>query len=306
MILILIYRIDTKYILLIYCEQGKFYCNLKNKPNDIFENSNIIIVLEKDIIEVFQFLENNDNTNNNNNNNLVKKLEINNNNNSINNNNNLFNINDNSNNDILCIEYGKGFIMCGHGSGLMSIWKPDPEAYLTKLQGEKLHNGAINKILFAQLSDNKSYFISCGSDKIIKLYCMEDNNIAKTINFEDEVMDIKQVKDFNQQTIFIVSLKNGILKALNEKFEHLYVIPSRFKTKSTRYVMSFTNPKSINNSGNNANNEEGDLLLITEGNLIDIFTWVKEIQVKPKNKYDFQYPQSNNKFNFGGNPFFSP
>ena len=304
MILILIYRIDVKYILLIYNDQGKYYCNIKNKSNNIFKNSNIIIVLEKDIIEVFQFLQNNDNTNNNNN--LVKKLEINNNNNNINNN-NLFNINDNSNNDndILCIEYGKGFIMCGHSSGLMSIWKPDPEVYLKKLQGEKLHNGAINKILFTQLSDNKNYFISCGSDKIIKLYCMEDNNISKTINFEDEVMDIKQVKDFNQQTIFIVSLKNGILKVLNETFEHLYDIPSRFKTKSTRYVLSLNNPKSNSKSENNVNNEEGDLLLITEGKFIDIFTWIKEIQMKHKNKLDFQHPQSNNKFYFGGQPFFS-
>ena len=66
----------------------------------------------------------------------------------------------------------------------MSIWKPDPEVYLKRLQSEKLHNGAINKILHAQLSDNLNYiqfisglFISLLSSKekafsslIIKLF----------------------------------------------------------------------------------------------------------------------------------------
>ena len=36
-------------------------CETKNKPNDIFENSNTIITVEKDIIEVFEFSQSKDN-----------------------------------------------------------------------------------------------------------------------------------------------------------------------------------------------------------------------------------------------------
>ena len=30
--------------------------------------------------------------------------------------------------------------------------------------------------------NNKNYLISCSSDKSIKMYCMEENNIVKTYN----------------------------------------------------------------------------------------------------------------------------
>ena len=46
----------------------------------------------------------------------------------------------------------------------MSIWKPDPQTFLQRIQGQKLHKGAINKILYTTLSDNKNYLISCSSD----------------------------------------------------------------------------------------------------------------------------------------------
>ena len=259
----------------------------------------------------------------NNNNNLTKKTEINIDNNNNNSNNNFINNdNTNSDNEINCITLAKGsFFVCGHTSGLMSIWKPQPEVYLKFLQSEKLHNGPINKILCTQLSNNKNYLFSCSSDKTIKIYCMEDNKVENTINFEDEVMDIKLVKDFDQQTIFIVSLKNGQLKGFNETFTFLFDIPSRFNTNKTRYVLGLSNLNQEDNNGNiNNNNAKGDFLLITEGKNIDMFTWIKEGSFKAnhsKNNFNKQsfppfkgnqyfphsYYQGNQYYSGGGYPY---
>ena len=290
------------------------------KPNDIFENGNVIVTVGKDIIEIFEYSQNNSGNNNK----LIKKSEINinnntdnnntdnNNTNNINNINNFNNNNSNNDNEILCIVLAKGFIICGHNSGLRSIWKPEPEVYLKRLQDEKLHNGPINKILYTQLSDNLDYLISCSSDRTIKIYCMESNNVVLTKTFENEVMDIKNVNDFEKKSIFIVSLKNGALKALNERFDILFDIPTRFKTQTTRYIIPLTNLisndnnniKSLNNNPNNnenSNNDKGDLLVITEGKFIDVFTWIKEGSFKTTNPHKNKKPfYPNNK---GPNPY---
>ena len=214
-------------------------CETKNKPNDIFENSNTIITVEKDIIEVFEFSQSKDN-NDKIINNISKKSEINIDNNNNNNNNNNFNNinsinnndnnnNNNSDNEILCITYSQpGFFVCGHASGLMSLWNPDPKVYLQKTQAQKLHDGAINKILYTKLSDNNNYLISCSSDKTLKIFCIE----------------------------------------ANETFEPLFEIPSRFQTNITRHVICLKNP--------NESETRGDLLAITELGKIDVFSWIKE------------------------------
>jgi WD40 repeat protein len=277
-------------------------CNCDCKPNGIFESGNIIVTVGKKI-EVFTF------SFDNNNNLLTKERDINIDNNNNNNNNNINiinNDNSNNNNEILCIEFGKGFaingrnydlIVCGHKSGSMSIWEPLPQVYLQKLQETQLHNGPINKILYTQLSNNKNYLISCSSDKSIKIYCMEENNVVKTKTFESEVMDIQLVKDFNQKNTFILSLKNGALKALNEKLEEIFEIPSRFKTSIVRHVIPLSNPNNNNgntdNTGGMTNNNKGDILLITEGKFIDVFEWIQEgsFKVKPhNNKSPFKHP----------------
>ena len=258
----------------------------------------------KNIIEVFQFSQNNNNDNNNDNA-LIKKKEININDN--NNNDSIINNNiNNSDNEIKCITLAKGYIICGHASGLMSVWKPEqPEVYLQKLQCQKLHNDSINKILYAQLSDGNNYLFSCSSDKSIKVYCMELNQVQKTQTFESEVMDIKLVQDFDKKNIFIASLKNGKLIALNEGFDILFEIPSRFSTQTTRYVLSLPNPNQNNQGEDNGMSQEdtnnniakGDLLLITEGKLIEVFTWIKE------GSFVFRPNKQNNHQKRPNNPF---
>jgi len=289
--IILFHRNENKYYISIFNNQGSCLCEVKNKPNDIFENSNIILTVEKDIIEVFKFSQVQDN--NKIINNLVKEKEIsitNNKDNNINNNNSIFN----SDNEILCIEYAGGFFICGHSSGLMSIWKPDPQSFLRRIQGQKLHNGAINKVLFTTLSDNKNYLISCSSDKTVILYSIDENKIMKNQNFEDEVMDVKLVNDFNKRRVFIISLKHGKLIAVNEEFNRLFEIPSRFRTSITRHVIPLKNP--------NECDTKGDLLVITEGKIIDVFTWIKEGSIHQKNMYKpNNEPHNNPQF-----PFSSP
>ena len=270
------HRIEEKNYIVIYNNEGYCMCETKNKPNDIFENSNTIITVEKDVIEVFEFsqIKDNDKIINN----LVKKSEINLDNNN-NNNNNNFNINNinsinnndnnNSDNEILCIVYSQpGFFVCGHASGLMSLWKPDSQVYLQKAQAQKLHDGAINKILYTKLSDNNNYLISCSSDKTVKVFSIEGNKVVKAQPFEDEVMDVKLVNDFNKNIVFIISLKNGKLFAMNEEFNPIFEIPSRFKTTITRHVIPLKNPLE--------SETRGDLLAITELGKIDVFAWIKE------------------------------
>ena len=256
----------------IFNDKGTCIQDINDKPNDIFLSGNIIVTFGKKI-EVFEL------SFNNNNNTLTKKREINNDNN--NNNNNFSNSDNKSNNDneILCIEYGKGFIVnqakldlivCGHKSGFLSFWKPSPQKYLEIIQQIKFHEAQINKILCTQLSDGKNYLISCSSDKTVKIYSMEENKLMKIETLNDEVMDIKLVKNFNKQNIFIISLKNGELKVYNEQLCFLYDIPSRFKTSTIRYVLS------LSNQSQNQDNNTGDLLLITEGKYIDVFEWIQE------------------------------
>ena len=304
---IFLYSVQKNSIV-VYNDQGFTLCDAKIEPNDIFEDGNTIITVGKNIMEVFVYSKNSDN-NHNNKSKLEKKKEINidNNNNNFNNDNFIINNNNNNDNEITCITLAKGFIICGHYSGLMSIWKPEPEIYLRRLQSEKLHNSTINKILCTQLSDNLNYLISCSSDKTIKVYCMDSNAVTKTQNFGSEVLDIKLVKDFDKKTIFIVSLKGGILKGLNESFDIIFDIPSRFKTNTTRYVIPLANSDSNKNQGNgainipqaNTNNNniaKGDLLLITEGKLIDVFTWIKEGSFVVHHKQNYPPKKQNNPF----------
>ena len=287
-------RIERKYYIVIFNNQGSCLYEAKNKPNDIFENSNIILAFEKNIIEVFELgqIRGNDKILNN----LIKKTEINIVNN-INFNNSFFNNDINNNdNEILCIEYAARFFICGHNSGLMSIWKPDPQTFLQRIQGQKLHKGAINKILYTTLSDNKNYLISCSSDKTLIVYSIDENKVMKTQNFGDEVMDVKLVKDFNKNRVFIISLKKGKIIAVNEVFNKLFEIPSRFKTSITRHVIPLKNP--------NENDTRGDLLAITEGKIIDVFTWVKEgtIHLKSNSKQNND-PHINPQFQFSSPMF---
>lgn len=155
----------------------------------------------------------------------------------------------------------------------------------------KLHIGPINNIV-SYLIDNQRFLFTCSSDKSIKVYSVQNDQIICVKDFFEEVKDIKIVKDFSEELNFIISLKNGVLKVLNTSFEEIFEIPSRFKTNCTRYVLSANNP--------NKKESKGNFLLITEGNKIDIFTWIKEGSYKfslpSSNTMNFPYPYPNSSF----------
>lgn len=271
-VIFLINRMSTKYLIQIHCDQGTYSCESVMKPNEIIEKDNKIITGGKSLFEVFSLI-----SDSNNNKALCKLSEIpliNNNNNifgnnNINNNNFLGNNNFNNNNDeVICMSVFNEFLFCGHLSGEMSTWKfENNNNSMVKINSLPLHKSAINKIVFSVI-ENKNFLFTCSSDKSINVLSIDNSVIIKTQFFEDEVMKIKLVLNFERSLKFIVSLKKGGLKVLNKNFDVEFEIPSRFNTKITRYVLSATNPSK--------NDVKGDYLLITEGKKIDIFTWNKE------------------------------
>ena len=127
----------------------------------------------------------------------------------------------------------------------------------------------LNKILCDTIEKDKVRLITCSSDKTLKVHNFEnygDRICTDVIHCEAEVIDVKTVKNFEKKIIYIVSIKNGVLKVFNSEFKEIFDIPSRFKTSITRLVLGLKNNE----------DEKGDYLLITEGQKIDKFCWIKE------------------------------
>ena len=287
-IILFIYSINITNYIAIYNNQGYCTCESKETPNDIFESGNVILSFGKTLIEIFVFNQgqnnNNNNTNNNNQNNnnkLEKKYEI-----PINNNNNPNNNdNNNNNNEILCVQLYQNQIICGHRSGFISLWNPTSGVYLQKKGELKVSESAINKMLYSKLQDGKDYLFLCCADGTVKI--LESGKVLPTPqNFGKEIMDIQMVKDFEGNILFIISLKNGELKVLDLSLSNIILdIPSRFSTNNVRHVIGMKKPNDIKND------TIGDLLIITEGKNLDVFTWIKPINFNTKNPHNnMPYP----------------
>ena len=288
-IILFIYSINITNYIGIYNNQGHCACESKETPNDIFESGNVILSFGKTLIEIFVYNQvqnnNNNNTNNNNQNNnnkLEKKYEI-----PINNNNNPNNNNNdnNNNNEILCVQLYQNQIICGHRSGFISLWNPTSGVYLQKKGELKVSESAINKMLYSKLQDGKDYLFLCCADGTVKI--LESGKVLSTPqNFGKEIMDIQMVKDFEGNILFIISLKNGELKVLDLSLSNIILdIPSRFSTNNVRHVIGMKKPNDIKN------NTIGDLLIITEGKNLDVFTWIKPVNFNTKNPHNnMPYP----------------
>ena len=238
-----------------------YFCNTKDYANDILVSENVIITAGKNNIELFEFNENN------NNNPLKKVSEI------------TFNNNDGQYKILSIINLGK-ILICAHNSGHISFWKPiNNYPFLNNTSISRIHIGPINKIIADKNSENSDILISCSSDKTVKVHSI-DTVCFNIINFNEEVVDIKKVINLNEQTNYIISLKNGIIKVYNNFFKEVMDIPSHLKTNITRYVLS------INNI-NNDNENKDSYLLITEDNKIDIYMWIKENKTNEKVKMNY-------------------
>ena len=276
-----IYSINIKNYIGIYNDNGYFVCEAKEMPNDIFESGNVILSFGKTLIEIFSFEhdQNNNNNNininnqNNNNNKFVKKYEI-----PLNNNNNPNNNNDNNNdnNEILCVYLYQNNIICGHRSGFISIWTPTAGVYLQKKGEFRPSESAVNKIIFTKFSDGNDYLLSCCADNTVKILSLEGKVLKNSQNYGYEVMDIKMVNDIDGNNLFIISLKNGELKVLDMQLNLIMDIPSRFSTNKIRYVIGMKKPNTIQDD------TIGDILIITEGKNLDVFTWIKPESINIK------------------------
>ena len=265
-----------------------FSCNINNNPNEIFESDNIIIIADKNFIELFQFNQNN------NNNQLIKVSEI-----KLNNNNND---NDEKYQILTMKNIGKTFI-CGHGSGHISFWKPSNESpYLQNTSISRIHIGPINKIICDKNTENLDILITCSSDKTVKIHSIEDTICFKVINFEEEVIDINKVFNMENETNYIISLKNGSLKVFNSSFKEIFEIPSRSNpNNSTRLIVN------LNNSNNNNNMNKGNYLLISEDNKINIYKWNKKEEKKEESdKEEEKVEEDEKESNISYNNYTSP
>lgn len=244
-----------------------FSCSTNNKPIDIFESDNTIILAGNNIIELFRF----------NNNQLLKISEI-----KLRNDDNI----DNNMKNILCIERINDALICGHASGHISIWKPKNESpFLQNISISKIHIGPINKIIYDKSLSNIDVIISCSSDKTVKVHSIKDKICFNVINFKSEAIDIKKVKNLNNNIYYIVSLKNGQLKIFDNSFKKVF---GTKKTRNTpiRHAINIIN---INN------NQIDNYILITERNKIAIYKWKNENN-NSNNNFD-----NNNKNNYYNN-----
>ena len=243
-----------------------------NKPIDIFESDNRIVLAGNNIIELFQF----------NNNQLSKISEI-----------KLRNDNtDNNMKNILCIERINDALICGHASGHISIWKPINEyPFLKNTSISRIHLGPINKIIYDKASNNIDVIISCSSDKTVKVHSIRDTICFSVLNFKSEAIDIKKVKDLNNNIYYIVSLKNGQLKIYDDSFKKVFGT-KKLGINSPRYVINVINSNNNIMNSLNINNDNNNYIIITEGNKIDIYKWKKE-----SSSFSFSSNDNNNKNN---------
>lgn len=256
---IIFYEIDEEksiYMIKVFMNENKepVSCSTAKKPINIFEVNNIIIVIENDWIEIFYFQKNNLS--------IIKVNDI--------NVNEIEEFKIKKPGQITSIDGGGDFIFYGHQNGLISVWSFDYEKKsLKNIKNFRLHYDSINKILCDRIEKDKIKLITCSSDKTLKVHNFEnfgDRICTNVIHCDAEVIDVRIVKNYEKKINYIVSIQNGVLKVLNSEFKEIFEIPSRYKTKITRFVLDLKNNE----------DDIGDYLLITEGQKIDKFCWIKE------------------------------
>ena len=156
---------------------------------------------------------------------------------------------------------------------------------MEKFKETKFHQSSVNKILYFKFQNGAKYIFTCSDDKTVKKYSIDNDKLEKTTNFENKVLFIKKIEESYLEEFniyFIVSLSNGVLCLLNTEIDIIFKIPSRFKTRSIRQVLSLDN--------NDKNGKKGNFLLISEEKKIDVFVWIKE------GNFEINLPKKYNNF----------
>ena len=238
--------------------QNQLYsCNTRDSPNDMLISDNVIVTVGKNLIEIFEL-------NQNNNNDPLRKVSE-------------FQFNNNEEKySILSIQSVGKKIICAHASGHISFWEPIVEyPYLKNNEPKKIHMDAINNFICDKNTNNEDILITCSSDKTIKIHSLDELVCFQVINFNEEVIDIKKIFDYEGQSYFIVNLKNGILKIYDASFKEVLIIPNSSNTNNNKHVLNI-----IKSSNNYENENNEDYILISEDNKINIYKWVKNEEKK--------------------------
>ncbi len=160
--------------------------------------------------------------------------------------------------------------MCGHKSGVISAWAPDQTTILKLMGYSKFHDGAINRIYFKDTmvgSSIEQFVMTCSSDCTLKVFKSDafENIASKT--FDYGVLDIFQSYDYEKTEYFIVSLENGDLIGLNLGLDIVFKIPSILGSKY-RSLVNISNP--------HKGEVEGNFLIVSDGNCINVNLWIKQ------------------------------
>lgn len=181
-------------------------------------------------------------------------------------------VNENDKSDVMCISFSmaKTVFLCGHKSGSISAWSPDQQTILKMVGISKFHDAAINKIFFKETAVGNAFqqFVITGSsDNTLKVFNVDTFENIATKTLDAGVLDIFQSVDHEKTEYFIVSLDNGDLLGLNLGFEVVFKIPSLMGSKG-RYVVNIPNPLH--------GEIEGDFLIVSDGNCINVNMWIKQ------------------------------
>ncbi len=138
---------------------------------------------------------------------------------------------ENDKSEVMSIAFSamKSILMCGHKSGVISAWSPDPMTTLKSVGYSKFHDGAINKIFFKnqQVGNATEQFVmTCSSDGTLKVFKSDTFENIASKNFDSGVLDLFQSIDYEKNQYFIVSLENGDIIGLNLVFEVTFKVPS--------------------------------------------------------------------------------
>ena len=313
-------------------QSKSFSCKINCEPYDVVEDSNYIIIGGNNIIELYNF-------NQNNNGQIAKISEVILDNNSNNNNNDIY--------KVLCIEKTNKYLICGHSLGYISKWVTIQNSpFLENIKTCRIHVNSINKLLVDTI-ENREVIISCSSDRTLKVHSLVDFVCFKVLDFDEEVVDAKKVINHNNQTNYFINIRNGNLMLYDSSFSKVLVDVNNESKISRQFTClnyskdnaynnfninvnnndnsnaNYKDNTNANNNGNNNNNDNTNAnnndninannndnsinvinddnnsnkkinILITEGNKIYIYDWIKKKSLGNKNNYNNNNYYNNN------------
>jgi WD40 repeat protein len=164
--------------------------------------------------------------------------------------------------------------LCGMQNGFLSILSNDETGknFFKEDTCIQIHNDSVNIILLKIVNEYTHYLISGSKDKSVKVFNIEKGFIkVAEKNFTVPINNIFLSIDFEGNDIIFVSLENGNISVLSNSFEVIFDINGFNNVKIPRFGINIINPNRSYIEGYN----EGNFLLINDGNSIECNQWIK-------------------------------